>query len=83
MNIDRFKTVQCRYDAKYRPLVTNLVVYTLDNYFKGELVEDTNRALEYALDRLDTRMQVNATKNKGRIHVHSNCWYEFDLKTEE
>lgn len=73
-----FQIVQARHTAKHLDKISNLRCFSLENSFSGELVEDQARALDFALNRLDCKLQVSKTEGKGRIRAHSNLWYEFD-----
>ena len=74
-----FQTIQGRHAAKHLDKISNLRCYSLDNSFSGELVEHQGYALNFALNRMGGKLQVNK-EGKGKIHLHSNLWYEFDYK---
>jgi len=75
-----FQTIQARHTAKHLSKISNLRCFSLDNSFSGELVEDQSKVLDFALNRLDCKLQVSKTEGKGCIRAHGNLWYEFDYK---
>lgn len=78
-----FSTVQNRHADKYLNRLGTVTRYSLDNHFHGETVAPENAA-KALRDKLahDIHIKVNSDKTKGRLDVHSNLWYEFDINPE-
>ena len=75
----KYTTVQKRHSEKWLERVTNVKAYTLNNCFSGE--DCGVEALRWAIEKTDDRIQLNADKTQGRMHCHSNKWYEFKLSS--
>lgn len=74
-----FQTVQARYAAKHLDRISNVQVFVLDNNFEGAQFGGTvAQWAGYALDRMGGKLQIDKAAGKGRVRLHSNCWYEFD-----
>lgn len=73
-----YTTVQHRHSDKWLPRITNVRAFTLVNGFSGEACPVD--ALRFAIDRLGDNLLISKDKTTGKLHCHSNCWYEFDVR---
>ncbi len=70
-----WKTIQKRVVHKHIPHISNIKVLSLENNFIGENISEIKK---FSLE--NGKMKIDMEKGKGRLHVHSNLWYEFDYK---
>jgi len=75
-----FQTIPAKFTPKHLDKISNLRCFSLDNSFSGKPVENHQDAIEFAINKMDGRLQVNKTTGEGRIRLHSNLWYEFDYQ---
>lgn len=71
------KTIRKNSVEKFIKRAFNIKVYTLDNGFTGVPVNDLVWAIY-----LDAKFSYDSQTGTGRARLHSNCWYEFDVKKE-
>lgn len=72
----QYKTIPVTRHAAHLAKISNLMLYTLDNGFKGEPVEDRERHLTHALK--DSKLQIDKAAGKGIIRCSNRHWYKFD-----
>lgn len=77
-------SIQKRHSEKWLARVVNLKSFSLESHFSGVAVDDARAAevLRREIAIMGKPMQVNAEKTKGRLRVHSNQWYEFDIRPD-
>lgn len=62
--------------ADFLQKVTSAKVYTLDNYFRGEPVQDLAHMREWAI-KLQGKVRIVKAAHTGQIYYHSNHWVDF------
>jgi hypothetical protein len=70
-------TIQRRYARKHLPNIHNIKAFTLENSFRGEPIAAFS---DYALD--NGKMQIDKAAGRGKLRLHSNCWYDFDYRID-
>jgi len=73
------KTIARNRLDKYVSRFSNVRIYSLDNCFTGEAAKDDAYCIEWAR-KLEAKFQIDEATGAGRARVHSNLWYEFDVK---
>lgn len=73
-----WKTIAKPHVKKHAARCSNIKAFTLENSFRGDPIPGFS---DYAL--ANGKMQINPITGKGKLRLHSNCWYDFDYKIEE
>lgn len=74
------KTIARNRLDKFAPRFCNVRIYSLDNCFSGEAAKDDAYCINWAR-KLDAKFQIDEATGTGRARVHSNLWYEFDVRS--
>lgn len=72
-----YQTIPQKFTSKHIDKITNVRCFSLENGFNGELIGGA-AALDFALNRLGCRLQIDKIAGRGRVRAHGNLWYEFD-----
>jgi len=67
-----------RHEAIY-DRIESVFAFTLENCFSGKPVEDFDRLKEF-LRKMEPKIRFDKTTGKGQISLHSNAWYEFEVR---
>jgi len=67
-----------RHEAIY-DRIGNVFAFTLENSFSGKPIDDFGRLKEF-LRKMEPKIRFNKATGKGQISLHSNAWYEFEVR---